>query len=105
VIFDGEHAGMNGMLFYNYHSKLMQSHITTILQFTYVHVGSKINVCTGIREFSYYSPNSCHHSKLRHVSQVLGSDILSHGTLCGLSKICELNDRLLSPCISFNGRP
>jgi hypothetical protein len=37
VIFDGKHAGMNGVLFYNYHTKLLQSLITSVLQFTYVH--------------------------------------------------------------------
>jgi len=45
VTFVGDCAGMNGVLACDYHSKLMQSCISTVLQFMYVHelhVGARV---------------------------------------------------------------
>lgn len=67
MTFGGDCAGMDGLLAYDYHSKLLQSYISTVLHFMYVHdlhVGARVNfLCTGIsKEFLYCSRNSCHYS-------------------------------------------
>jgi hypothetical protein len=67
VTFDEDCAGLNRILGYYNRSKLLQSHITTVLQLMYVHdlqIAAKISFfCTGVsKECSYCSHNSCHHT-------------------------------------------
>ena len=75
----GDCAGMNGILAYDYHSKLLQSCITHFIYVHDLHVGSKANYfCTGVsKDFLYCTHNTCHHSYQRPLSQVLGSDIVT----------------------------